>query len=442
MKYLPSYFFVAGALLLSCFRGSGQALQVGDTLPSLTVGSMLNYPGDSLKLRALKGKLLIFDFWSTGCRSCIQAFPKMDSLQRTFGDRLQVILVNGESRDSTLRFFAKHKKIPMPGLPMVTGDTLLQQLFPHIYVPHHVWVDGTGRVRFITDGHNATAENIGQFLDKGALALREKKYREQYVVSSLLELPKAERDAATEHYALVARCISGVSIGHALHRSGPTEPANRITMNCASIVQLFTAAFFGEKGLDYWPRNALILEVSDPFSYELQEGSNRTDEWQASHSYNYELRVPTGDSSRLFQVMQEHLMAYFGIEASVERRKVKCLVLLKRGQKDKLRSKGGEAESNFWVESSDSVRYLKNQPFDMLTTKLAFLATGKGLATPFIDATGYRGPIDMTLPREALDSLDIALLNRELQRYHLELVEKKWETTVLILKERKNKSLN
>jgi thiol-disulfide isomerase/thioredoxin len=34
------------------------------------------------------GKLMILDFWATWCGACISKFPKLDSLQKKYADKL------------------------------------------------------------------------------------------------------------------------------------------------------------------------------------------------------------------------------------------------------------------------------------------------------------------------------------------------------------------
>ena len=80
-----------------------KALTIGDTVPDITITNVYNYPASTIHLSDLKGKLVILDFWSTWCGACIEAFPKMEKLQKEFGDQLQVILVNTYEGDTIQR---------------------------------------------------------------------------------------------------------------------------------------------------------------------------------------------------------------------------------------------------------------------------------------------------------------------------------------------------
>ena len=120
-------------------------LSIGDKVPDLEF-SMVNYPSSTAKLSDFRGKLVILDFWATWCTSCINRFPKMDSLQKLFGDKLQVILVNTkhtrDSREKVEGFFAKWKtRYPDFDLPSAVMDTIASLFFRHQFIPHYVWID-------------------------------------------------------------------------------------------------------------------------------------------------------------------------------------------------------------------------------------------------------------------------------------------------------------
>ncbi|MBK8087718.1 MAG: redoxin domain-containing protein [Chitinophagaceae bacterium] len=81
-----------------------QQIKTGEQCPEFKIGSTLQYR-DTVSLSDFRNKLLILDFWNTTCISCIKAFPKLDSIQKLFGNRVQIVLVNRESKDSTIAFF-------------------------------------------------------------------------------------------------------------------------------------------------------------------------------------------------------------------------------------------------------------------------------------------------------------------------------------------------
>ena len=130
-------------------------LKLGDKMPDIYLGEFLEDSTKKMKVSDLKGSLVILDFWETWCSSCIAAMPKMDSLQKEFGNRIKIILVTRNDRAKVSAIFKKGN-IRRPDLPLVINDSFLRKLFPYNTVPHHVWIDQNGIVKFITDGYNAT----------------------------------------------------------------------------------------------------------------------------------------------------------------------------------------------------------------------------------------------------------------------------------------------
>src|SRR3990167_8908954 len=93
---------------------NAQPLQQNERCPDLKFTELFNSATTELQLSSLKGKIIIFDFWSIHCITCIKAFPKLDSLQKQFNDKIQIIPVSKESKQTIASFFEKRKKIRIP----------------------------------------------------------------------------------------------------------------------------------------------------------------------------------------------------------------------------------------------------------------------------------------------------------------------------------------
>src|SRR6185437_11984299 len=76
---------------------AGPGLRVGEKVPDVVVGNIINYKYKTARLSDFKGKLLILDFWATWCSGCIRAMPKMEALEQQFNGRLQVLGVDDET---------------------------------------------------------------------------------------------------------------------------------------------------------------------------------------------------------------------------------------------------------------------------------------------------------------------------------------------------------
>src|SRR5829696_2286085 len=103
-KFIPCVFFMIAVL-----SGTSQVkpVRIGQPVPDVSLDKLVNYPASTIKLSDFRGKLLILDFWATWCSPCIAAFPKLDSLQRKFGDKLQILSVTKESKSIVKQFLSK-----------------------------------------------------------------------------------------------------------------------------------------------------------------------------------------------------------------------------------------------------------------------------------------------------------------------------------------------
>ena len=122
-----------------------QYLNIGDRLPEINFNHVLYYKDSTVTLSEFqqnKSKLVIFDFWFTNCSSCIEQFPKLDSLQKIFNKNIQIVLVAHESKGTVSDFIKKweNKHHTTFQLPIVTDDALLHQLIRHRYESHYAWI--------------------------------------------------------------------------------------------------------------------------------------------------------------------------------------------------------------------------------------------------------------------------------------------------------------
>lgn len=438
MKFIQRKYILAIIAFISAITIKAQEIKIGDRCPNIELNRIINYPVSHANLFDFKGKLLILDFWGTGCTACLHAFNEIDSLQKKFAGKIQFIAVNRESKDSTIRFFARLKKyLKVPSIPFVTQDTILSNYFPHVYVPHHVWIDSIGKVRFITNGYNATAEHIEKFLNGDSISLAEKEYEKDYSFDSpLMAISKGKWFDKVESFSLLMHCISGVTFSNAASSTTDNGKPNKITQTCASIEQLYTTAFSENGKYDFSSSNSVILEVNNKSKYRIPNDNNALDKWAEKYSYNYELMVPPSESDKLYYKMQQDLNRYFEIHGSIERRKVKCLILIKSSKmKYELESNGGKPATNFWIMTNDSMRFMKNKPFNNFVNVLSVAAKAKGIPTPFINETNYIGNIDIKISTSAIDDFEIDKLKKELNNYGLDLIEENRLINVLVLKE-------
>ncbi len=79
-------------------------------LPNIRLPKVLNWKDSTASLYDFGGKLVLIDFWNTHCSACIKHFKELDSIQREYGDRLQIIMSTRNSRQAVTKFLESWQK--------------------------------------------------------------------------------------------------------------------------------------------------------------------------------------------------------------------------------------------------------------------------------------------------------------------------------------------
>src|SRR5690606_4661056 len=137
----------------------------------------------------------------------------------------------------------------------------------------------------------------------------------------------------------------------------------------------------------------------------------------------------------LYVSMQQDLARLFHVLGSVERREVNCLSLIWNGDSTKLFSKGGIPESTLEKIVDDSIKIMRNLPWQRFASTIKRKAKTRENKMPMIDHTGIHGNIDISLSRIGFDEFDLKALRKELQTYGLDIVEVKCLRDVLVIRE-------
>ncbi|MCC8425953.1 FKBP-type peptidyl-prolyl cis-trans isomerase [Mucilaginibacter sp. UR6-11] len=159
------YLLTAFLIMLSV-NASAQTrgLKIGDRLPEFTINNIWHGAQHSAEVADFKDRLLIIDFWATSCGGCVEALPKMESLQKQFGGRVKILPVTYETRAYTETFWKANVFTRKLTLPVVTDDKLFNKYFPHEVIPHEIWIN-KGKVIGITSEGYVDSYNIRQVLD-------------------------------------------------------------------------------------------------------------------------------------------------------------------------------------------------------------------------------------------------------------------------------------
>ena len=277
-----------------------QELHVGDNVPNIQVRHIINGAGNVL-VNALKGKVIILDFWATWCSPCVAALARFESLQKKFGDKLVVLAVSDELPERLKQFITNR-----PTTLLISSDTgnSFQALFPHRTIPHTILIGIDGKVNAITDAENITPEII-------QLALQN--------VAVNLPLKKDNINFSVEEYFK-----TDTTVVQAFNMLPPVQGAG-----CMS--KTYLEGFFKNRRMTIvnMPMDGLYRMAYNKTYYLLVNEYDTVKRKNADEQkYCVDLWTPDADKNKLLQYFQQQLKSQFvDVDAVLEKRKMKVLVL-------------------------------------------------------------------------------------------------------------------
>jgi peroxiredoxin len=122
-----------------------EPLRIGDTPPHVgvadLVGRQQRIPDD------VRGKVVLLHFWASGCSSCREEMPAMESLFAKYSKRGLVILaVNVGQRKEAVKAFVEGLKMTYPIL--LDPDRKMAREYDVVSVPRTFILDRNGLIRY------------------------------------------------------------------------------------------------------------------------------------------------------------------------------------------------------------------------------------------------------------------------------------------------------
>lgn len=458
LKKLTMYIVLA---VLCPFFGMGQVgnsgsvgaagLKSGDLVPDVALPEMYNYRGSGgekvsgVRLSDFKGKLLILDFWATWCAPCVGMLPRLDSLQREFGEKVAIVSVSYQGPDVVLPFIEKRERARMGGavsgrvagsgsgadyggsgrfsMPMVVGDTKLGALFPHAVLPHYVWIDAAGRLLGSTGMEELRSDRISSVLAGKGFSGAQKTDEVKRVhdrARLLVEQGLVVDSTGGFFYSSMGRYIPGL-LPKIESFAASEKFGVRIVATNYMPIKLMQASFLDRGEFDM--RNT-VLELADQLPIRPVKGSD-VGAWRKGHGVCYERTVPLG--ADLYGWMKMDMKTYFPAYAvSVASRRMKCLALVETDSLGRYRASGTGKPVREISEEGSVFRFLGLKHF--ISPLFRFYL--QGIPMPIVDATGFKGLIDIRIDGSLRDLKGI---NRALAGYGLKFEERMMETEVLVI---------
>ncbi|MEZ7888250.1 TlpA family protein disulfide reductase [Cloacibacterium sp.] len=394
-----------------------KSLKIGESLPEniwSTPLQLVNHPQKTITLSQDKDKLILLDFWNTWCSSCLLNFPKMEELQKQFGDKIKILAVSNQDRLVLEKFFASKNGQRYKNVVSVAGDKMFHQLFPHKGVPYIIWIKD-GKMLNTTDGAQVTEKTIQEVLGGENSSLRTVVQMSRDRPLMLSENFDNEKDLSMISYSLFAKGrIRGMGFGSGFHRSGQIVYGRQFTnFSFWEIASAIANEIFQKKNQSFNEKRRII---------EFKNPERRVED---KSLYNYEYIVPQSKADSLYPLMLENLSRFADYKTIIEKRKVKCLVLKRTSTVDKLKTKGSEMSFLFSLSKTN----LQNTSLYALVNSLNAVPT---ISLPIVDETGYPNNIDLTMGAIS----DLNSIRKELMRYDLDLVEAERVLDMLVISEK------
>ncbi len=142
---------------------AGGGVRVGTPAPEPGIEGLRNAPAGAVAtLEALRGRVVVLEFWATWCGPCVAAIPHLNELVAELsGESVVFLSITDESPDVVEGFLAGH---PIDGWVGLDGDGSSFDAYGIHGVPVTVVIDGDGVVVAVTHPASLTAGIIREHL--------------------------------------------------------------------------------------------------------------------------------------------------------------------------------------------------------------------------------------------------------------------------------------
>ena len=143
---------VVGALLAAFVsRVNGAELKRWKGKPAAPEIDLMTVDGRPLSLQALRGKVVLVNFWATWCEPCIREMPSLQQLRdQLHADGFEVLAVNYQEGPARINSFIEKLQLSLPVVRDTDGSVARAwgaRIFPANYL-----VDRAGNIRHSMSG--------------------------------------------------------------------------------------------------------------------------------------------------------------------------------------------------------------------------------------------------------------------------------------------------
>ncbi|RVT99740.1 TlpA family protein disulfide reductase [Mucilaginibacter limnophilus] len=387
----------------------------GEKVPEMLLENIINFSGATANIADFRGKLLILDFWESWCKGCLLLMPKVKSLQKTYGDRIQILAVSAQSAQVIEKIAQVNSLVKDNPIPMITGDHKLAAMFPHKLVPHLVWIGTDGIYLGATDQSELSAVNIDHILLNGKAAFSE--YKNDLLTFDA-DKPIFNSSGFGDNF-LFKSAISPYQPG-VPEQSGLDNMGKQLRMYGINtdLFRLYCLSLHLMS--DSFPPNRIIYSdttLHRKFRYDPKLRNRES-------MYCYELIVPAERKELLRPLMRSDLLQATGIKVSLQRHQMNCYILRRRRQST-------QVTAPHVAVIADDI-----QPFKWTNELTSYLNNLRGMP-PVIDETGGDVKLNAVI---RFDNISLEALNEKLRPHNLVLSSESRELDMLFVDTLHNQS--
>jgi len=342
-----------------CAQDKPHAVKVGDPAPTLHLDAVLQAPrAKPVTWDALKGNVVVIEFWATWCGPCRAALPHLNELAVQYQNKpVRFISITDEEEWKVKAFLSVN---PIAGWVGIDREGSLYKAFGFKSIPQTLLVDRKGRVAALMQPSELTTAVLDNLL-----------------AGQPVSTPVSGTTAPAQAPAVVAPLEAPQTI-----QDKPASPLVELVLRPAqpSISMSRNRGMFKAKGMTLQGLVAIAYSTSP--SRVLAVGPVPSD------AYEVIVRVPDVRSDLLLPMLQQAMTAALGLRTWKETREMEVLILrLPAGQQVLLRP--SEKTNGNWMTDDGSISG------GALTIENFRMSLEDGLHTVVLDETGLKGTYDI-----------------------------------------------
>jgi uncharacterized protein (TIGR03435 family) len=293
----------------------------GQPAPPLNLEKLLQARPDAVaSWDALKGKVVLLEFWATWCGPCIEAVPHLNELAEEFEKEPVLFIAITDEKESVVQPFLRRKS--MRAWVGLDTDRSMFKDYGVSGIPHTVIVGTNGVIAAVTHPGSLSATHIKNVLAGKSAGLPQPSPEEKTVAA------KPSDDAATPPVFQVLIRPSEVTEGGGSSSSGPSGNS--------PVGKMYTSKSYGSTVL------SLVQWASETSEVRLMTNSVLPD-----GKFDVIIKVPYRATERIPELMRDALRTTFGLVSRKEEREMDVYLVIAKNSKLELTvSTGGSASSS------------------------------------------------------------------------------------------------